>query len=83
LSLDILKLIVLCMEHVHISYDARIPKIIESVVDNKTTSAAGIKDSMVGVFNCHSQVTVSFSRLGSGVFRQGYFPIRKSTRCLN
>jgi len=32
---------------------------------------------------CHSQVTVSFSRLGSGAFRQGYFPIRKSTRHLN
>jgi len=28
---------------------------------------------------CHGQVTVSFNRLGSGVFRQGYFPNRKST----
>ena len=28
---------------------------------------------------CHGQVTVSFCRLGSGVFRQGYFPNRKST----
>ena len=34
-------------------------------------------------FNCHSQVTMSFSHLGSGVFRQGYFPNRKSTRHLN
>jgi len=29
--------------------------------------------------SCHGQVTMSFSRLGSGVFRQGYFPNRKST----
>jgi len=28
---------------------------------------------------CHGQVTISFSCLGSGVFRQGYFPNRKST----
>jgi len=32
---------------------------------------------------CHSQVTVSFSHSSSGVFRQGYFPNRKSTRRLS
>jgi len=35
------------------------------------------------VTHCHSQVTVSFSCLGSGVFGQGYFPNRKSTQHLN
>jgi len=51
LPLDILKLVVLCMEHVHISYDTRVPKVVESVVNNKTTGAARVENGMVGVLD--------------------------------
>jgi len=51
LLLDILKLVVLCMKHVHVSYDTGVPKVIKGVVDDKVTSAAGVEDSVVGVFN--------------------------------
>ena len=43
-------------------------------VDGTTTSISGEE-----LGECHGQVTMSFIRLGSGVFRQGYFPNRKST----
>jgi len=51
LLLDTFKLVVLCTKHVHISYNARVPKMIKGVVDDKVTSAAGIEDGMVGIFN--------------------------------
>jgi len=50
-STDILKFVVLCTKHVYISYNTGVPKVIKGIVDNKTTSAAGIKDGVVGVFN--------------------------------
>ena len=51
LLLDTLKLVILCTKHVHVSYNAGVPEVIKSIVDNKATSAAGIEDGMVGVFN--------------------------------
>jgi len=36
---------------VHVSYNARVPEVVEGIVDDKATSAAGVEDSMVGVFN--------------------------------
>ena len=48
---DTLELVVLCMKHVHVSYDAGVSKVIKGVIDNKATSAAGIKDGMVSNFN--------------------------------
>ena len=49
--LDTFKFVVLCTKHVHVCYDAGVPKVIESIIDNKITSAARIEDGMVGVFN--------------------------------
>ena len=51
LSLDVLKLVVLCMEHMDISYDTGVSKVIESIINDKATSAAGIEDSVVSVFD--------------------------------
>ena len=50
LSLDIFKLVVLCTEHVDISYDSRVPKMVKGIVDNKMGNAARVKDGVVGVF---------------------------------
>jgi len=51
LPLDILELVVLCTKHMHISYDAGVPKVIKGIVNNKVTSAARVEDGMVGIFN--------------------------------
>ena len=34
MSLDVLKLIILCAEHVDVSYNARVSKVIKGVIDN-------------------------------------------------
>jgi len=51
LLLDTLKLVVLCMKHVHISYDTGISKMVEHVVDDKMTGTAGVEDDVVGVLD--------------------------------
>ena len=51
LSLDVLKLVVLCAEHMDISYDTGVSKMIKGIVDNKSTSTAGVEDGVIGVFN--------------------------------
>ena len=51
LSLDIFKLVMLCAEHVDVSYDSGIPKVIEGIINNKAGGAAGIKDGMVSVLD--------------------------------
>ena len=50
LSLDIFKLVVLCAEHIDISYDSRVSKMVKGIVDDKAGSAARVKDGVVGVF---------------------------------
>jgi len=52
--------------------------LVVTVIDRSSVHKIGIRWCC-----CHSQVTMSFSRLGSGVFGQGYFPNRKSTRHLS
>ena len=54
MSLDTLELVILCTKHVHISYNAGVSKVVKGVVNNKTTSAAGVEDGMVGIFNARS-----------------------------
>ena len=39
------------MKHVHVGYNARVPKVVKGIVNNKATGAAGVEDGMVGVFN--------------------------------
>jgi len=51
LSLDALKLVMLCTEHVDISYVSRIPKMVKGIVNDKAGGAAGMEDGMVGVFD--------------------------------
>jgi len=51
LSLDALKLVMLCMEHVDISYNSRIPKMVEGIINNKAGGGAGVEDCMVSIFN--------------------------------
>ena len=51
LSLDVLKLVVLCAEHVDISYDTGVSEVIKGVIDNKSTSTTGVEDGVIGVFN--------------------------------
>jgi len=51
LSLDTFKLVILCAEHVDISYNPRISKVVESIVNNKTRGAAGVEYGMVSVLD--------------------------------
>ena len=51
LSLDTFKLVVLCSEHVDISYDSRVPKVVEGIINDKIRSAAGVEDSVISVFD--------------------------------
>ena len=49
--LDAFKLVVLCAKHVDVGHDTGVPKMIESIVNNKMTGAAGIENSMVSVLD--------------------------------
>ena len=51
LLLDAFKLVVLCAEHVNISYDSRVSKMVEGIVDDKTRGAARMKYGVVGIFD--------------------------------
>ena len=51
LSLDVFKLVVLRTEHVDISYNSRVSKMVECVIDDKTRGAAGVEDSVIGVLD--------------------------------
>ena len=51
LSLDALKLVMLCAEHVDISYNSGIPKMVEGIINNRVGGAAGMEDGMVGVLD--------------------------------
>jgi len=51
LLLDIFKLIVLCTEHVDVSYNPRVSKMVEGIVDNGTSGAAGMEDGVIGVLD--------------------------------
>ena len=51
LSLDVFKLVVLCMEHVDISYDSRVSKVVEGIIDDKMGGAAGMEDGVVSVLD--------------------------------
>jgi len=50
LSLDILKLIILCAECVDVSNNPRVSKMVQSIVNNKAGGAAGVEDGVVSVF---------------------------------
>ena len=49
--LDSLKLVVLHTKHMYISYNARVPKVIEAVINNKMTYARGVEDGVISVFD--------------------------------
>jgi len=51
LLLDTFKLVVLHIEHMDVSYDSRVPKVVEGIVNNKTGDAAGVEYSMVSVLD--------------------------------
>jgi len=51
LPLDTFEFVVLCTKHVHVSYDAGIPKVVESIVDHKMTCTAGVEDGVVSIFD--------------------------------
>ena len=51
LLFDFLKLVVLCTKHVHISYDTRVPKVVEGVVNDKMRGAAGMEYGVVCVLD--------------------------------
>jgi len=51
LLLDTFKFVVLCAEHVDISYDSRVSKMVEGIIDDKTRGAAGMKYGVVGVLD--------------------------------
>ena len=51
LPLDIFKLVVLGAKHVDVSYDSRVPKVVEGIIYDKTRSATGVEDSMIGVLD--------------------------------
>ena len=49
MSLDVFKLVVLCAEHVDVSYNSRVPKVVEGVVNDKTGGAARVEDGVISV----------------------------------
>ena len=51
LSLDTFKLVVLRMKHVNISYNSRVSKIIECIIDDKTRGAARVENGVIGVLD--------------------------------
>ena len=63
LSLDTFKLVVLCMEHVDVSYDSRVPKVVEGIVNDKTGGAAGVEYGMVSVLDTWAMVVGGWVRM--------------------
>jgi len=51
LALDVFKLVVLCVEHVDVSYDSGVPKMVKSIVYNKLRGTAGVEDGVVSVLD--------------------------------
>jgi len=51
LSLDTFKLVVLCTEHVNISYDSRVPKMVKGIVNDKAGGATGVEDGVISVLD--------------------------------
>jgi len=51
LPLDFLELVILYTKSVNIGYNAGVPKVAKSIINNKTTGAAGIKDGVVGILD--------------------------------
>jgi len=41
----------LCMEHVDISYNSRVPKMVKGIVNNRMGGAARIEDGVIGVLD--------------------------------
>jgi len=51
LLFDIFEFVVLCVEHMDISYNSRISKMVKGIINNRTGHAAGVEDGMVGVLD--------------------------------
>ena len=51
MPLDVFKFVVLGAKHVNVSYDSRVPKVIEGIIHDKAGSATGVKDSVIGVLD--------------------------------
>ena len=51
LSLDVFQLVVLCTKHVNVSYNSRVPKVIEGIINDKAGGATGIEDSVISVLD--------------------------------
>ena len=62
LLLDPHKFVMLCTEHIDISYDPRIPQMVECIIDNDPARAAGVEDVKV----CISDTGVTEVRSGEG-----------------
>jgi len=50
-SLDILEFVVLCMKHMHVSYNTRVPKVVEGVINDETRGAARMEYGVVGILD--------------------------------